>query len=66
MKSHPFILTASEREYYEILNIFGGTNFDLNSIYINSRLPKDHLHKILLYKRMYDKEDLFNLGKVKF
>lgn len=65
-KSHPFILTDSEREYYELLNILGGTNFNLNSIYINSRLPKDHLHKILLYKRMYDKEDLFNPGKVKF
>ncbi|BCU71574.1 FAD-binding oxidoreductase [Stygiolobus caldivivus] len=65
-KSHPFILTDEEKEYYEILKILGGTNFDLNSIYINSRLPRDHLHKILVYKKMYDKEDLFNPDKVKF
>lgn len=64
--AHPFILSDNKNTYMEVEKILGGTNFDLNSIYINSRLKPEHLHRIVYYKRMYDKEDLFNPGKVKF
>ncbi|ARM75396.1 FAD-binding oxidoreductase [Acidianus manzaensis] len=64
--AHPFILTESEEQYEEIYKILGGTNFDLNSIKINSRLKPEHIRKIIQYKKMYDKEDLFNPGKVDF
>jgi len=64
--AHPFILTTDKEAYKNVENFLGGTNFDLNSIYINSRLKPEHLHKILIYKKAYDKEDLFNPGKVKF
>ncbi|BBG25136.1 FAD-binding oxidoreductase [Sulfuracidifex tepidarius] len=63
--SHPFILTDSPSVYRKVGEILGGTNFNLNSIHINDRLKPDHLHRILWYKRAYDKEDLFNPGKVR-
>ncbi|MUN29119.1 FAD-binding oxidoreductase [Sulfuracidifex metallicus] len=62
--SHPFVLTDSPSTYKQVGEILGGTNFDLNSIRINDRLKPDHLHRIMWYKRAYDKEDLFNPGKV--
>ncbi|BCU71633.1 FAD-binding oxidoreductase [Stygiolobus caldivivus] len=38
--------------------------FSVDDIKINSRLRRDHLQKIINYKKRYDKEDLFNPGKV--
>ena len=43
---------------------FPNSPFRVDDIRINSRLKKDHLQKIINYKRMYDKEDLFNPGKL--
>ncbi len=63
--SHPFILTDSLESYRRVGEALGGTNFNLNSIHINDRLKPEHLHRILWYKRAYDKEDLFNPGKVR-
>jgi FAD/FMN-containing dehydrogenase len=67
--AHPFLVTLNkddfERSKHSIYR-FPGRNFDLHDIRINGRLDKDHIQKILTYKRAYDKEDLFNPGKVYF
>ncbi|MCY0850203.1 FAD-binding oxidoreductase [Sulfuracidifex metallicus] len=50
----------------KIRTMMGKSSFDVNDVFINSRLSRDHIQKIMWYKRAYDKEDLFNPGKVKF
>ncbi|MCI2415611.1 MAG: FAD-binding protein [Candidatus Aramenus sp.] len=64
--AHPFILADTPEAYFKAWQIVGGTNFNLNSVYINDRLPSDHLRKIIWYKKAYDKEDLFNPGKLRW
>ncbi len=52
-------------EIRKLPSLLGKSNFDVEDQYINSRLSKEHLQRILWYKRAYDKEDLFNPGKVR-
>jgi len=67
--AHPFVVTLEEESFRTVwreLESYPGRNFDLHNLTINGRLDKDHLQKIIWYKRAFDKEDLFNPGKVKF
>ncbi|AWR96829.2 FAD-binding protein [Acidianus sulfidivorans JP7] len=63
-KGHTYFMTFDEQSFYEVKKVLGETNFDLHSIYINNRLERPHLQRIIMYKKSYDKEDLFNPGKV--
>ncbi|NON62296.1 FAD-binding oxidoreductase [Acidianus sp. RZ1] len=65
-KGHTYFMVFDESSFYEVNRIMGSTTFDLHSIKINNRLEKSHLQRIRMYKRMYDKEDLFNPGKLDF
>ncbi|BFH74034.1 FAD-binding oxidoreductase [Sulfurisphaera javensis] len=64
---HPFFINEekSKIDYLNnLLSTYQVFRFDLHSITINNRLRPEHLQKIKTYKRMYDKEDLFNPGKI--
>ncbi|ARM75395.1 FAD-binding oxidoreductase [Acidianus manzaensis] len=65
-KAHVDFMTFSKEELDNIKKSFGKSSFDVEDIYINSRLSKEHIRKIIQYKKMYDKEDLFNPGKLQF
>ncbi len=67
--AHPFLITLSKEEFEEVkreARSYPGREFDLHDVTINGRLDRDHLQKIITYKKAFDKEDLFNPGKVKF
>ncbi|MFP3203321.1 MAG: FAD-binding oxidoreductase [Sulfolobus sp.] len=63
-KAHTYFLFYDEDKFYTVNRILGTSTFDLHSVTINSRLSRDHLQRIIWYKKSYDKEDLFNPGKV--
>jgi FAD/FMN-containing dehydrogenase len=65
-KAHTYFLFYDEDKFYTINRILGVSSFNLHSISINGRLQAEHLQRIKWYKRAYDKEDLFNPGKVEF
>lgn len=58
------ILTISSVPFH--VDFYGDSLFNVNSPYINNRVTPSHLNKIKMYKRLYDKEDLFNPGKIRF
>lgn len=67
--AHIFILTDTESKYKKIkeeMKKLEGKIFELHDLRINSRLDSYHLQRIVQFKRKYDKEDLFNPGKVEF
>ncbi|ARM75404.1 FAD-binding oxidoreductase [Acidianus manzaensis] len=64
-KGHTYFMVYNEPAFFKVQEILGATTFNLHSLYINNRLDKAHLQRILMYKKMYDKEDLFNPGKIK-
>ncbi|BBG25040.1 D-lactate dehydrogenase [Sulfuracidifex tepidarius] len=67
--AHPFLITTDSSSFNAVKKVmysFPGRNFDLHDVKINGRLDRDHLQKIITYKKAYDKEDLFNPGKLSF
>ncbi|BBG25135.1 FAD-binding oxidoreductase [Sulfuracidifex tepidarius] len=65
-KAHLDFMVRGRETMESLKRFLGKSTFDVDDVYLNSRLSRDHLQKILWYKRAYDKEDLFNPGKVKF
>lgn len=65
-KGHTYFIVQGGERFNKLLELFSESSFNLHSIYINDRLPREHVSKIVNYKKAYDKEDLFNPGKVKF
>ncbi len=65
-KAHLDFMVKGREAMEPLKRFLGKSTFDVDDIYLNSRLMRDHLQKILWYKRAYDKEDLFNPGKLKF
>ncbi|BFH74006.1 hypothetical protein SJAV_19500 [Sulfurisphaera javensis] len=63
-KAHTYFMVFDEKTFYKVESILGKTSFDLHSLQINKRLERQHLQKIVMYKKAYDKEDLFNPGKI--
>ncbi|BBG25041.1 FAD-binding oxidoreductase [Sulfuracidifex tepidarius] len=63
-KAHTYFLTEDVESFLVIEKIMGTSTFNLHDIRIDGRLPRNHLHRIKTYKKAYDKEDLFNPGKV--
>jgi len=63
-KAHTYFLTEDINHFSAMEKILGQSTFNLHDIRIDGRLTKEHLHRIKTYKNMYDKEDLFNPGKV--
>ncbi|MCI2415612.1 MAG: FAD-binding oxidoreductase [Candidatus Aramenus sp.] len=63
-KAHTYFLTESPQIFLEVEKTLGTSSFNLHDIRIDGRLPRDHLHRIKTYKKAYDKEELFNPGKV--
>ncbi|AWR96837.1 FAD-binding protein [Acidianus sulfidivorans JP7] len=64
---HPFFISDEEKKIKELDKLVSNyyvKKFDLHSVIINNRLRPDHLQRIKTYKKMYDKEDLFNPGKI--
>ncbi|MFP3202711.1 MAG: FAD-binding oxidoreductase [Sulfolobus sp.] len=63
--AHLFVV--SDSNYFkirEIVSKYPGRIFELHDFRLNTRLDKDHVERIVRWKRIYDKEDLFNPGKV--
>ena len=65
-KGHTYFIVNGREKFDKLIELFHESTFNLHSIYINDRLPREHVSKIVNYKRAYDKEDLFNPGKVRF
>ncbi len=63
-KAHTYFLTESMESFLEVEKIMGTSTFNLHDVTVDGRLSREHLHRIKTYKRAYDKEDLFNPGKV--
>ncbi|MFP3203322.1 MAG: FAD-binding oxidoreductase [Sulfolobus sp.] len=65
--AHIFVVSGSNyNKIKEIVSKYPGSIFELHDFRVNTRLSKDHVERIVRWKKAYDKEDLFNPGKVEF